>query len=164
MQFHEKVKGTIMPKFVVKQPKNQRPMINDTYTASVKRKMSYAIIPFVAGAIVLVFSMGQGIEDKMLRLACLIIGLVLFVAGILVFAKYARDLNIYAREYWEKEDRKGNPVKEKAHKEDAPKEKITWAQAAAEYKAEAKATAHEATKIMASKFVDAETQNIKEQD
>lgn len=147
-----------MPKFVVKQPKNQRPMINDAYTASVKKKMSYAIIPFIVGAIVLVFSMGQTIDDKVLRLVCLIVGLLLFIVGIITFAKYAKDLNDYAKAYWEEEDKKSGKTPKK---EEAPREKITWAQAAAEYKQEAKATAQEASIMMANKFVEAE---LKSQD
>ncbi len=145
-----------MPKFVVRQPKNQRPMINDAYTASVKKKMSYAIVPFVVGAILLVFSMGQGIEDKMLRVLCLAVGLILFVVGILVFAKFAKDLNDYAKVYWEKEDKKAGKA---VVKEEEPREKITWAQAAAEVKEENKQTAREVSKQMANKFVNAELQN-----
>lgn len=140
-------------KYTVKQPKNQRPMINNAYTAEVKRKMSYAIVPFIIGAIVLVFSMGQAIEDKTLRLVCLIVGVVLFLFGVLFFIKYAKDLNDYSKAYWEKVDEKeGKTVKQ----DNAPREKVTWAQAKAEYQAEAKEAALEATKKMAEKFIQSE--------
>lgn len=145
-----------MPKFVAKQPKNQRPMINDAYTAGVKKKMRYAIVPFIIGAIGLVYSMGQGIDDKTMRMVCLVVSALLFLIGLVIFAKFAKDLNDYAKEYWAKEDSKNEKA---VRKEEMPREKITWAQAAAEYKAEAKATAQEASKMMAAKFVEAELQN-----
>lgn len=85
-----------MPKYVVKQPKNQRPMINDSYTASVKKKMGVAFLPFIIGALALVFAMGAGIEDKAVRLIVLLVGLVLFLFGIIVILKSTKDLKDYA--------------------------------------------------------------------
>lgn len=147
-----------MPKYVVKQPKNQRPMINDSYTASVKKKMGVAFLPFIIGALALVFAMGAGIEDKAVRLIVLLVGLVLFLFGIIVILKSTKDLKDYANAYWEKEDqKKGTAAKVK----EEPREKITWAQAKAEYQAEAKATAQEASRLMAEKFVQAEQQGKK---
>lgn len=140
-------------KYAVRQPKNQRPMINNVHTAEIKRKMSYAMLPFVIGAIIVVFSMGQGIEDKTIRLICLLVGAVMFLLGILFFVKYAKELNDYAKAYWEKVDEKeGKSVK----KQEAPREKITWAQAKAEAQAEVKESAKEASRRMAEKFVQAQ--------
>ena len=141
-----------MPKFVAKQPKNQRQMINDSYTASVKKKMSYAFVPFVLGAIAVVATMGDMIPDKRIRLVVLLVGVVLFLAGILYIVKSAKDLNDYAKIYWEKKD----AMEGKSRQKEEPREKITWAQAKAEYKEEAKATAEEASILMASKFMPAE--------
>lgn len=139
-------------KFVVKQPKNQRAMINDAYTASVKKKMGYAFVPFILGALILVMSMGQIVEDKTMRVIVLVVGVALFLIGILYIIKSAKDLNDYAKAYWEKEDAKNGAPK----KQEEPREKITWAQAKAEYKEEAKQTAEEASRLMAAKFMTAE--------
>lgn len=147
-------------KFVAKQPKNQRPMINNVHTAAIKKKMSYAFLPFVVGAIVLVFSMGQGVESNTTKLVMMIAGLVLFLIGLLVIVKYAKELNDYAKVYWEEYDKK-HPGKQP--KAEAPREKVTWAQAVNEYKEEAKATAVEASRQMAEKIAKAEAQRMAEE-
>lgn len=147
-------------KFVVKQPKNQRPMINNEHTVAIKKKMSYAFLPFVVGAILLVFSMGQGVDDKTMKIVMLIGGLVLFLIGLLVIVKYAKELNDYAKLYWEKYDDKYPGGQEKV---EAPREKITWAQAVNEYKSEAKVAAVEASRQMAEKLAKAEAQRMAEE-
>ena len=147
-------------RFVAKQPKNQRPMINDAYTASVKKKMGYAFLPFVVGALLLVFSMGQGIEDKTMKLLMMIAGLALFLIGLLVIVKFAKDLNDYAKAYWEKEDAK-NPGKQV--KAEPTREKITWAQARDEYREESKVAAAEASRQMAEAIAKAEEKRIAEE-
>lgn len=147
-------------KFVTKQPKNQRPMINNEHTAAIKKKMSYAFLPFVVGAILLVFSMGQGVDDKTMKIVMLIGGLALFLIGLLVIVKFAKELNDYAKAYWEKYDAKYPDNQEKA---EAPREKITWAQAIDEYKSEAKESAAEASRLMAEKFAKAEEKRMAEE-
>lgn len=147
-------------KFVARQPKNQRPMINNEHTAAIKKKMSYAFLPFVVGAILLVFSMGQGVDDKTMKIVMLIGGLALFLIGLLVIVKFAKELNDYAKMYWEKYDAKHPDNQEKV---EAPREKITWAQAVNEYKSEAKEAAVEASRQMAEKLAKAEAQRMAEE-
>ena len=134
-------------KYVVKTPKNQRPMIKDAYTDAIKKKMTIGIVPFIIGAIGLVSSMGQTIPDKSMRLTILIIGAVMFVVGIIILLKGAMDLNTYSKAFWEKED-----AKIYGEEKDEPREKITWAQAKAEYKEEAKAAALEASRLAAEQL------------
>ena len=140
-------------KYVVREPKGQRPMINNEQTAAIKQKMMLGAIPFVIGAIGLVGSMGDAIPDKQMRLVVLIVALVMFLFGILVIVNNAKALKDYSDAYWEKYDQKkyGSTAKEDYEK----REKITWAQAKAEYKQEAKTARKEASRMAAEKFAEA---------
>lgn len=136
-------------------------MIKNAYTDSVKKKMGYAIVPFIVGALVLVGVMGQGIDDKSIRLIMLIAGLVLFVIGLLMFVKYAKELNDYAKAYWEKEDQKNSDKQQK--QENPGREKITWAEAKNEYKEEVRAAALESSRKAAEQIAKAEAEYLASQ-
>lgn len=79
----------------------ERPMIKDEFTDMLKKKMSFAVIPFVIGAIILVVALDKRVTDPTMKIGLMLVGLVLFVIGFGFFVRYARDLKNYSIMKWE---------------------------------------------------------------